>query len=350
MTDDARVELAPGYSISRIINGCWQLTPDHGGGTRSARETLCRFGELVDAGFTTFDCADIYTGTEELLGRFRRSLPDPSAIEVHTKYVPDRGSLAGLTDRAIDEAVERSLGRLGVERLDLLQFHWWSYDVPGLERVTERLVRAQQDGRIRLLGATNFDTAHVRQMLDAGVPLVALQAQYSLLDRRPEKHMAACAAETGVRLLAYGTLAGGFFSERWLDSAPPREMNRSLTKYRLMIDEAGGWPACQRLLALLADVAAGHGTSIASVATRWVLDQPAVAAVILGTGSRSRVRENAALATFRLDEAAGQRLRRAVDALRQPPGDMYDLERDPDGPHARIIRTDLHDAGAPVAG
>lgn len=352
MSDLVPVELAAGYRISPVINGCWQLTPDHGGGTASEKQSLRRFAELVDHGYTTFDCADIYAGTEALLGRFRRTLADPGSIQIHTKYVPDRESLRQLRAGDVDAAVDRSLGRLGVDRLDLLQFHWWSYDVPGLEFVTERLCRAQETGKIRLLGATNFDTPHVRRLVDAGVPLVSLQAQYSLIDRRPEKAMTAYADESGVRLLAYGSLAGGFLSERYVGAAPPERMNRSLTKYRLIIDEAGGWEAFQRLLGTLADVAARHGTSIATVAARWVLDQPAVAAVILGIGRRSRVAENAALATLSLDDEDRRRLRESVDALPMPPGDMYELERDPDGPHARIIRTDLRaaDETAPGAG
>ena len=79
MTDVPRVELRPGYSISRIINGCWQLTPDHGGGPNAEGEALSRFAELVEHGFTTFDCADIYEGTEEMLGKFRATLDDPCA-------------------------------------------------------------------------------------------------------------------------------------------------------------------------------------------------------------------------------------------------------------------------------
>ena len=101
MTDVPRVELAPGYSIAKIINGCWQLTPDHGGGPESRNDVLRRFAELVDRGFTTFDCADIYTGTEELLGDFRDSLSDADTIQVHTKLVPNKDSLAELNDKKI---------------------------------------------------------------------------------------------------------------------------------------------------------------------------------------------------------------------------------------------------------
>jgi aryl-alcohol dehydrogenase-like predicted oxidoreductase len=347
MTEVERIELAPGYTIARIINGCWQLTPDHGGGPGSETEALRIFSELVEHGFTTFDCADIYSGVEQLLGKFRRRLDDPDKIQIHTKFVPDRSTLHALSDKAIDASVERSLTRLGVERLDLLQFHWWDYATPGLHELVERLVRAQQAGKIRLLGTTNFDTPHIREIVASGADIVSLQSQYSLLDRRPEKQMASLAAQTGVALLPYGVLAGGFLTGKYLHAPSPAVMNRSLQKYRLIIDEIGGWGVLQALLGLLDEIACRNGTSIGAIATRWVLDQPQVAAVILGVGSQSRAKDNLALASLHLDAAE----RRAIANLLQnqpvPPGDMYELERDPGGLHASIIKMNLHGEEAP---
>jgi len=338
-----RFDLAPDYSIARVINGCWQLTPDHGGGPGSKKATQRIFAELVDHGFTTFDCADIYIGVEETLGDFRRSLSDPDSIQIHTKYAPDRDALHELSNKDIDAAVDRSLSRLGVEQLDLLQYHWWNYDVPGLEKVTQRLIRAQEVGKIRLLGLTNFDTAHVRKIVGSGANIISIQAQYSLLDRRPMKKMSGFAAETGIALLPYGALAGGFLTEKYLGVASPTGMNRSLQKYRLIIDEYGGWNAFQALLELLTRIAGKHKTSIGAIAARWVLDQPGVAAVILGTGSKSRARENAGLSTLSLDREDQQALLDMIQSWSVPPGDMYDLERDSNSPHSGIIKTNLHD-------
>ena len=341
MTDVERVELVPGYSVARVINGCWQLSPDHGGGPDSHEAALRRFSELVDHGFTTFDCADIYQGTEALLGRFRRSLAQPDHIQVHTKYVPDSKCLHELSAADVDDAIERSLRRLGVDCLDLVQFHWWSYYVPGIEVVTERLMHAQERGKIRLIGVTNFDTPHLQQMLDSGVPVISVQTQYSLIDRRPEKYLADCAAKSGVHLFAYGALAGGFLSDRYLGQEPPSNMNRSLQKYRLVIDEAGGWDECQRLLRVLRAIAEKHGTAIATVAARWVLDRAPVAAVILGVGRKPRAEQHAGIFGLSLDAEDCQ----AIDAqLRRQPvpvGDTYELERNTDGKHAKIIKTNL---------
>ena len=346
MADVPRVELAPGYSIARVINGCWQLTPDHGGGIGSRKETLRRFAELVDHGFTTFDCADIYPGTEALLGEFRQSLADPASIQIHTKFVPDRASLATLDRRTIDAVIERSLTRLGVERLDLVQFHWWDYDADGLMRMYERLLHLQGIGKIRLIGVTNFNTGKLRELLDCSPSIVSMQAQYSLIDRRPERAMIDCCIDNKVGLLAYGVLAGGFLGAQYLRTDEPADMNRSLQKYRLIIDENGGWASFQGLLELLDSIAAKHATGIDGVAARWILDRPSVSAIILGTGRRSRVPENLSLSRISLDDEDRERLTAHLRSQRIPPGDPYDLERDPGGVHSRILRTNLQDASA----
>jgi len=346
MTKVPRVALAPDYSIAGLINGCWQLTPDHGGGAGSDQAVLRRFAELVEHGFTTFDCADIYSGTEELLGKFRRSLPDPTSIQIHTKFVPDKGSLITLDQRRIDAVIDRSLRRLQTERLDLVQFHWWDYGVDGLGRLYERLLRLKEDGKIRMLGVTNFNTEKLQELLRIDSSLVAMQAQYSLLDRRPERSMLDCCREHDVALLAYGALAGGFISERYLHQPEPAVLNRSLQKYRLIIDETGGWAAFQDLLKLLDDIATKHESSISVIAARWVLERPTVAGVILGTGTRSRVAENLTIAGIDFDDEDRQRLRAQLDTQPLPSGEPYDIERDPDGVHAQILRTNLQQSDA----
>jgi len=345
MTEISRTWLAPGYSIASVINGCWQLTPDHGGGPARETDIFNMFSELVEHGFTTFDCADIYTGVESLIGRFRSRLPDPDRIQVHTKLVPDKSTLHQLTASQVDAVIDRSLKRLGVDCLDLVQFHWWDYSVAGMELLTGRLMKAQQAGKIRLLGATNFDTAHIRQLLQDGVPVVSLQMQYSLLDRRPERQMTALSHESGVALLPYGVLAGGYLGEKYLGAQASPASNRSLTKYRLIIDEAGGWATYQDLLQVLSRIARKHAVTIETVAAKWVLEQDAVRAIILGTGSRSRALQNLKLTELQMDEEDLQAIHLQLERQTIPGGDMYDLERDATGVHAGIIKTELQRDG-----
>lgn len=354
-----RVELAPGYSVARVIHGGWQLSAGHRTGTAGGAEGRYREAaldallRLAEAGFTTFDCADIYTGVEELLGELLRrwrqlsrgaAAPD---LEIHTKLVPDRAALPGLTRGYVEGVVERSLARLGVERLDLVQLHWWDYEVPGYVEAAAWLHDLARAGKIRHLGATNFDAAHLAEILDAGIPLVSHQVQYSLLDRRPAGAMAELAAARGLGLLCYGTLAGGFLSERWLGApepgVPATELpNRSLTKYRLILEEWGSWDLFQELLRALAAIGKRHRASLSAVALRWVLDRPGVACAILGTSGARHLEATRRAFELALDDEDHARLEAVLRRAGGPRGEVYGLERAPGGRHAAVMRYDLN--------
>ena len=242
-----RIELQPGYSISRVIKGGWHLAGGHG--IIDTTTAIDHMRQFVDAGITTFDCADIYTGVEELIGKFLRKHKDEinsgdlPEIQIHTKYVPDHSALATLTIDDTTRVIDRSLKRLGVERLDLVQFAWWDYTFPNYVQTALDLVELQKQGKIRHIGVTNFDGKRIKELLEAGVPIAANQVQYSVLDNRPESDMQDLAEKHNIPFLCYGTLAGGFLGDRYLnkrDPKPPLE-NRSLVKYRLIIEEFGGY-------------------------------------------------------------------------------------------------------------
>ena len=338
------VALAPGYHIPRIIRGGWQLSGDHGAVDRE--RALADMATFVAAGLNTMDCADIYTGVEDMYGEFnaRRAAQGLPRLQVHTKFVPDYGDLARVDVAYVRRIVTRSLQRLRVERLDLVQFHWWDYGVPGMLDAALALDALRREGLIAHIGATNFDTPHTMAMLDAGVPLVSMQVQYSLLDRRPREALAGLCARSGMHLLCYGTLAGGFFSERWLGQDEPLHgiTNRSLIKYKLVIDEFGGWAAFQTLLGVLKTIGDRHGVSIATVATRWVLEQPAVAAAIVGARYADHIDGTLAVFGLRLDAADHASIDAVLAAHAGPIGDTYALERDKAGLHGRIMKYDLN--------
>lgn len=340
-----RLALAPDYSISRLVKGGWHLAGGHGEIDASqATRDMARF---VEAGITTFDCADIYTGVEELIGRFRREHPALARqVRVHTKFVPDLDALAQVDARYVEEIIDRSLRRLGQERLDLVQFHWWDYALGDMAQAALHLDAMRREGKIAQLGVTNCDVAHLTAILDAGVPVVVHQVQCSLLDRRALGAMRALCEARGVRLLAYGALAGGFLHERWLGRPAPAEPleNRSLVKYRLIIEEWGGWEPLQALLRALHGVAARHQTTIGAVAVRWVLEQPQVASAIVGARHAGHLPATLAALDVWLDEADRSAIEGALPAGGGPVGDVYALERERGGRHAVIMRYGLNAA------
>jgi aryl-alcohol dehydrogenase-like predicted oxidoreductase len=341
----SRFALTAQYSISRIIKGGWHLAGGHG--TIDPESALRDMAMFVDAGVTTFDCADIYTGVEALIGRFRAAYPDHAKrVQVHTKFVPDLADLRNVDRRYVENIIDRSLSRLGMEQLDVVQFHWWDFSIPRHVEVALELARLHRAGKVRYIGVTNYDTPHLAELIAAGVPIVSNQVQYSLVDDRANHGMTEFCRAHQIALLCYGSVCGGFLSERWLDEPDPslQLSNRSLTKYKLVIDDFGGWELLQRLLRVLRTVAAHHGTDIASVASRLILDRAQVAAVIIGAVDAKHLTSNSRITDLVLRGEDTAAIAAVTRQRRGPQGDIYELERDRAGPHGRIMKYDLNTA------
>lgn len=345
-----RIFLTQDYSISRVINGGWQLSDGH-----ALEQTIDRaplidtFNQLADDGFTTFDCADIYTGVEALLGQFiakRKAMLGYDDIEVHTKFVPDLAQLHQIDYRYVERIIHRSLQRLNKERLDLVQLHWWDYDIAGCLTIADALMQLQKKGLIAHLGTTNFDTHHLKQLVEAGYPLVSNQVQYSVLDRRPEREMVQFCQKNNVSLLCYGTLAGGFLSERYLGQRAPtaRLENRSLVKYQLVIEDSLGWEGYQALLNLLKQMAERYQCDIANVASAYMLQKEAVAAVIIGTRSARHIAANKRLRQVSLLKDDISAIEQFLAQFPTLEGEPFALERLMGSKHRNIMKMNLSEA------
>ncbi|MBM4187525.1 MAG: aldo/keto reductase [Gemmatimonadetes bacterium] len=325
-----RYPLAPDCSVSRIVTGLWQIADLERGGTPlDPAAGALAMAPYHAAGFTSFDLADHYGSAELVAGRFRAGLGPAAKAELLTKWVPRPGPL----DRpAVRQAVDRARQRLGVEVIDLMQFHAWRYPDPSWLDGLFWLAELRDEGLIRHLGVTNFDAVHLDIALSSGIPLVSNQVCYSLLDRRPAGALTDVCRKHGVALLCYGTVAGGFLTERWLEKPEPDWAalgTWSEMKYGRFIAAAGGWTALQRVLGCTARIAAKHKVSMANVACRWVLDQPAAAAIIVGArlGASTHLEDNARVFRFSLDDEDRAALAETVATLEPIPGDSGDEYR-----------------------
>jgi aryl-alcohol dehydrogenase-like predicted oxidoreductase len=220
----SRVQFTADLSICRILNGMWQVSGAHG--AVDPVRAVDAMSAYHETGFTTWDLADHYGPAEDFIGDFLRRfavrhgvdrLPE---IQAFTKWVPRPGRM---TRRVVEDAIKH-------------------------------LSDLQQEGKIRHLALTNFDTEHLSAIADHGVHVVSNQVQYSLVDRRPEVRMARFCSDHPMTLLAYGTLLGGLLSQKYLGRPEPRrsELNTaSLQKYKNVLDAWGDWPLFQKLLAVL---------------------------------------------------------------------------------------------------
>lgn len=344
-----RIEIRPGYTISRVIKGGWHLAGGHG--NISEEDAIVDMRRFVAAGITTFDCADIYTGVEELIGAFLKkykvdfSTGDLPAVQIHTKYVPDYAALAKLTKKDTEGIIDRSLLRLGVEQLDLVQFAWWDVTIPGWIETAIHLQELQEKGKIRYIGLTNFNTEQVRAIIKAGVQIVSNQVQYSVLDNRPTRSMVALAEEHDFHLLCYGVLAGGFLTDQYYKKPfpdPPFE-NRSLTKYALIIEEFGGIELYHAMLDTLKLLADKYKATIAQVACAYILQKYRVGAVIVGARNSRHLSAYARLKDLLLSDADCRLIRNVQKNARGPGGTVYELERDKNGKHGAIMKYNLNE-------
>jgi aryl-alcohol dehydrogenase-like predicted oxidoreductase len=301
------LQFAPDLEICRILNGMWQVSGAHG--SIDPRAAIAQMFDYLDAGYSTWDLADHYGPAEDFIGEFRRQLKATggeaalSHLQAFTKWVPRPGRM---TRQIVEDNINNSLRRMDTACLDLIQFHWWDYQDRNYLDALKHLTDLQTEGKIKHLALTNFDTAHLKIILDSGIPIVSNQVQYSLVDRRPQVQMATFCQDHGIKLLAYGSLCGGLLSEKYLGRPAPGRWDLetvSQKKYKQMIDAWGGWELFQTLLTALHAIAQKHQVSIANVAVRAILDQPAVAGVIVGArlGIAEHLQDNAKVFDLALD-------------------------------------------------
>lgn len=346
-----KIELTPGYEISRVLNGLWQLSPGHSLHEKlDIDDILYAFDKLTDQGFTSFDLADIYIGAEDVLGTFLASLKKgsglkPDDIQIHEKYVPDYDILTTVTFEDTERIIDRSLKKLGREYIDLIQYHWWDYDIDRYIDVAQNLVKLQEKGKIRYIGVTNFDTDHMKKLVDASIPVISCQSQYSVFDRRVEKKMVAYGHEAGIKQICYGTLAGGMLSERYMGKTSIDAETRSQVKYLQVIEATLGMDGYQKLLVLLKDIADSHQVQIAQIATRYILEKDGVAATIIGIRNSRHVEDNAKIFSFDLTHDDISRIDTFLAQYPTVQGEPYELERDPHSIFRSIIRMNEAEGG-----
>lgn len=320
-------QLTPDLTICRIVNGMWQVAGGHGYiDHESALADMLRYHE---AGFTTWDLADIYGPAEDFIGEFRGRLlklkgkEEPDKMQSFTKWVPQPSRI---TRSVANNNIETSLSRMRVSSLDLLQLHWWDYNNPYYMDALKYLSDLKDEGFIRHLGLTNFDTEHLQMITDSDLQIASNQVQYSIIDRRPEVKMIPFCKAHNISLLAYGSICGGLLSEVYIGKKEPSSAELdtlSLRKYKKMIDAWGDWNLFQRLLLTLNSIAKKHNVSIANVATNYILAKATVAGVIIGVrlGIVDHINDNVNVFNFNLDNSD----RDSIDAVCDNANNLFEI-------------------------
>lgn len=325
--------------LPRVVVGCWQLL-ERDKDKRHAVETLLAYAR---AGFTSFDTADIYGPSEAILGEFqKRWLKEnpASPARFFTKYVTDNPSAAEAA-----KVNSKSLKDLGVETLDLVQFHWWSLTPDGSSRTfleaSRELRKLQKAGKIRALAGCNMDTTNLALLVDDGMMVEANQVQYSLLDRRPEVRMLPYCRERGIKLLVFGTVAGGLLSDSMIGLTKVEGMARagdsvSRSMYRTSLQRwTPDWAVFQKLLLTLRAIGQRRSPAVpvAFVAASWVLTRMeklgSGGGLIIGVRDTGHLEEHSALlrGDSNLSDDDMAEIQAVLDLGQAPAGDIWYHER-----------------------
>lgn len=326
------VQLASGLEVSRAITGLWQIADMEKDGKTLDPATAAKYMELyLAAGLNTFDMADHYGSAEIIAGHFQKNYSAGRISHMLTKWVPKPGPVNRAEVRL---AVQERLTRLQLTQVDLLQYHTWNFSNPYWLDTLIYLQELKEEGLIGALGVTNFDTAHLRIAKSIGIDIVSNQISYSLIDQRGGGQMAEYCVANGVKILAYGTLGGGFISKKWLGKTEPAAAdlsNWSLLKYQRFIKSAGGWDKFQFLLSEVNEVAKECERSIATIASKYQLTRKAVGAVIIGArlGENAHIDDALSLFSFDLSQQQIDRITVALETLNPIPGDCGDEYRKP---------------------
>ena len=231
-----------------------------------------------------------------------------------------------ITRSAVIENIQRSLNRMNVNSIDLLQFHWWDYNNPYYMDALKYLTNLRDNGMIKNIGLTNFDTERVQIMMDSDLPIVSNQIQYSIIDRRPEVKMIPFCQKHNICLFAYGSLCGGLMSDRYFKREKPTAASIGYIKFAKIPPnnrEMGRMGSVSRTTVEFEEIAQKYKVSIANLATRFILDSPAVAGVIIGTrlGIVDHRAGHAQVFNFRLERSDFD----AIDAVCKKSNNLFEI-------------------------
>jgi len=328
---DKYSHLTPSFKISKVLTGLWQIADlERNGETLDPLLTSKFMKPYVETGFTSFDMADHYGSAEIIAGTFKNNNFD-NPVQLLTKWVPPPGRVTKSDVRA---AVQLSLQRMQLENIDMLQYHCWNYSDPIWLDTLFWLEELKEEGLISNIGLTNFDAAHIRIAAASGINILTNQISFSLIDQRGAQEMREVCEQYDVKILAFGTLAGGFLSDRWLGKPEPKEDDLktwSQMKYKRFIDAAGGWANLQLLLSSLSTIAANHNASIANITSAFMLRYPHVAGIILGArlGVSEHIEENLKIFEIQLEDTEIEEIKSIINQFNRIPGGCGDEYRKP---------------------
>ena len=266
----------------------------------------------LDAGVSFFDTANSYsTGmAEEILGAAIAGRRQDIILASKATFPMGPGpNEAGSSRHFLRRACEDSLRRLRTDHIDVYYMHGFDENTP-VEETLKALDALVTSGKVTYVACSNFSGWHLMKSLAISdrygwAPYVAHQAYYSLVAREYEWELMPLAIDQGVGTVAWSPLAGGALAGKVRRGQPIPDGSRVS---QLGLERAGDVERLFDIVAVLGEIARETGKTVPQVALNWVLHRPTVACVVIGARSEIQLRENLAVADWRLDSAHVARL------------------------------------------
>ncbi len=322
-----------GLRIPRVVFGAW-VSGGWGWGGVDDETSVRAIHASIDVGGNAFDTAPVYGfgHSEEVLGRAIRGRRDRVLVftKLGLRWDDERGDIAfETTDEkgiqrivrrnsrpwSVKHEVEKSLVRMGIETIDLLQVHWPDPKTP-IAQTMGALLELRAAGKVREIGVSNFDVTQLREA-QAGlgdVPLASTQPKYSLVARDIEKDVLPHCAREKVGVIVYSPLEQGLLTGRVPEDRVFAESDGRSRRATFRAENRARVNAVLHKVA--APIAQRHGATIGQVALAWTLAQTGVTSAIVGARTPDQARENAAAADVALAPEEVAALRHAFESLR----------------------------------
>jgi aryl-alcohol dehydrogenase-like predicted oxidoreductase len=297
-----------GPEISFIGYGAWEAGGTAWGPNESDDTVIEAIRAGLDAGIDWIDTAEVYGDgvSEQLVGRAIAGRRE--GVTIASKVAP-KPEGSGFRQEEVRKACDASLGRLGIERIDLYQLHWQDETGVAIEDTWGAMTELQDIGKVRCIGVSNFDRSLIERCL-AIRHVDSLQPEFSMLDRRNAELIRWC-GEQGVGVVSYAPLAYGLLTGRI-----GRDTTFQPGDWRGQPQEEGPFADLEGSLAIverLRPVADRVGCELGQLALAWNVHQPGVTAAIAGTRNAQHARTNAAAGDIELDEATLAELDRILE-------------------------------------
>lgn len=312
-----------GLIVSALSLGTMQFGQGMNMGQLGQEETNGMIRFAMDHGINFIDTADVYSGgeSETLIGNAIKGMRDELVVATKVRLPMSESNFnrSGATRVNIIRGVESSLKRLQTDYIDLFQLHGWDSNTP-----IEETLRAMDDlvrqGKVRYIGMSNYLSWQAATALGTQQNLnlekfVTAQMYYSLVGRELEYEFTSWAEYSGVGILVWSTLAGGFLSGKYRFGQKASEGTRFAEAGQFVMINPD---RADQVLAALQTVSERHGVSMARVAIAWTLSRPAVSSVIIAARSLDHLGDNIAAAELDLSEQDMAELNEASD-----PGTPY---------------------------